>query len=336
MAKRERLKPRPQSYFTSDKDELTFISSGCTLLDCALGGGWCLGRMGNVVGDKSTAKTALATEALINFKIKFPNGMAAYRDIEGAFDLPYAQAMGLPIDDVDFGGEKIDTVEDLARDLEKFVDAATKRDDFGIYVVDSWDALSDKAEMEREVGEATYGMAKAKQSSEMFRKLVRKIERSKVLVLIISQVRDNIGAMFGEKHKRSGGKALDFYASQVLWLAHIQILSRTVKSVKRAYGIKIRGKVKKNKVGLPLREADFDFIFGFGIDDVTAGVEWLKAVKRLDTIDLTENESKKYLEELDKVSDTEYAAERENVSKAVRVVWNEVEESFLPTRKKYG
>ena len=84
------------------KKGYSFVSSGCTLLNCALGGGFPLGQIVNIVGNKSTAKTALATEALINFISAYPDGVPAYRDTESAFDQPYAEAMGLPLEKVRF------------------------------------------------------------------------------------------------------------------------------------------------------------------------------------------------------------------------------------------
>ena len=104
MAKRVRpkLDDEKTSYFADEKKGYSFVSSGCTLLDCALGGGFPLGRIVNIVGDKSTAKTALATEALINFISAYPDGVPAYRDTESAFDQPYAEAMGLPLEKVNF------------------------------------------------------------------------------------------------------------------------------------------------------------------------------------------------------------------------------------------
>lgn len=337
MAKRAKPALVTGSYFTSSKDGLTFVSSGCTLLDCALsggGGGWALGRIGNIVGDKSTAKTALAMEALINFTIQYPKGSAAYCESEAAFDLEYAQAMGLPIDKVDFRSEKepIVTVEEFIKDFNAFLTARIKDNQHGIYVLDSLDALSDDAEMEREVGEATYGTAKAKLLSEFFRKLARRIERTKVLLLIVSQVRDNIGAMMGEKHKRSGGRAMDFYASQVLWLARIGMLKRTIKKVERPYGVTVKASVKKNKVSLPFREAEFDFLFGYGVEDLAASVEWLQKVDRLGDAGL----DKAYIKEIPKLSDEDYRRDQKDITKIVKQVWAEIETSFLPTRTKYG
>ena len=291
MAKRTRLDDETteeaNSYFTSSKENLMFSSTGCTLLDCALGGGGYVGgRMENIVGDKSTAKTGLATEALINFKKTYPEGKAAYRETEGAYDIDYARAMGAPVDDIDFGDDEnpVVTVEAFEKDLKKFIADCIKDNVPGMYVLDSFDSLSDEAEMKADTSEGTYGMAKQKKIGVMFRKLNKQLEKSKVILIIVSQVRENIGVSFGEKYRRSGGKALDFYATHIFWLAHVGRLKRTVKGVERAYGIQIKASVKKNKVGMPFREAEFNFIFGYGVDDLQASVDWLKQVNRLNEI----------------------------------------------------
>jgi len=340
MAKRARVaveKPK-NSYFTSDKTSISFVSTGCAVLDCALGGGLALGRTANVVGDKSTAKTGTATEVMINFAIQYPDGDIAYRETEAAWDDAYAEAMGLPMDRIDFGNREdpIITVEDFYNDFDAFCDKQIKTKRPGCYVLDSFDALSDDAEMARDIDKGSFGAAKAKKMSEMFRKITRKQEKANVLLFIVSQVRDNIGAMFGEKHKRSGGKALDFYASQVFWLAHLGILKRTINKVSRPYGIELKAKVKKNKVGMPFREAEFNFEFGFGINDLLASVTWLNEVDRLDAVDLKKSEFKEYVANINKMSSEEYAEERARAAKAVKEVWAEVEETHMPKKRKYA
>lgn len=320
-------------YFVGAKPNLQFVPTGCALLDCALGGGWALGRVANIVGDRSTAKTGLATEAMINFLRTYPDGTAAYRESEAAFDRSYAAAMGLPINEISFGDEEkpLQTIEDFYHDLNKFLDDRVKAKKPGIYVLDSLDALSDEAEMKREFGEATYGANKAKALSEFFRKSARKIEQAQVLLMIVSQVRDNIGAMFGDKHKRSGGRALDFYASQVLWLAHIKTLDKTIAKVKRPYGITVRAKVKKNKVGLPFRECDFDFLFGYGIDDVGASLDWLTKVGRM-----SDSEAGERLDKIEITEGSDRLALEYNLRLLVGAAWQEIETTFLPRRAKYG
>jgi len=309
---------------------LEFVSTGCTMLDCVLGGGFALGRIGNIVGDRSTAKTALATEVIINFLRQYPNGSAFYRETEAAYDIDYSISMGLDIDRVNFGNPKepVTTVEEFAKDLSNFIKKQTALNTPGVYVLDSLDALSDDAEMERDIGEGTFGMAKAKAMSILFRTVARRLEQTKILLLIVSQVRENINSSFGEKYRRSGGKALDFFASQVLWLAHIKTLKRTVRKVERPYGVMIKAKTKKNKVALPFRECDFPFIFNYGVDDLTSNLEWLKNVDALESHQLHDISTSK-------LSIEEYKDLHEKSSVAVKEVWSEIEESFKPKFGKY-
>lgn len=338
-SKRERPKLAKSLYFTSEKPNYSFVSTGCTKLDCDLGGGFALGRVANLVGDKSTAKTGLATETTTNFLRVYKDGVAAYRDAEAAFDKPYAQAMGMPIDQVDFGDEDkpLITIEDFARDFEKYLNARIKDGKPGLYVLDSLDSLSDEAEMERDFGKASYGMGKAKGLSEFFRRgIVRKVEQTKVLLLIVSQVRENIGVMFGEKYRRAGGKALDHYASQIVWLAlRGAPLKRTIAKVERVYGVPIRAKVKKNKVGLNFREADFNYIFGYGVDDLESSVRWLGEVGKWPENDITPKQYLAKIAESD-LSDAKYNSEVQKMAKLVKQAWGEVETSFLPKRSKYA
>jgi recombination protein RecA len=323
------------AYFSSPPKSVDFIPSGCTTLDCTLGGGWPLGRISNIVGDKSTGKTLLAIEAAANF-VKTYDGKVWYREAEAAFDKNYAAALGMPISKVDFGKQRFDTVEDVFEDLKESVEWSIDKNRPGLYIVDSLDALSDRAEMVRKKGEGSYGTAKAKELSELFRRQVRTIEESHLHVMFISQVRDNIGAMFGKKQKRSGGHALDFYASQVLWLSFLGQVHRTVNGHKRTIGVDIKAKCEKNKIALPFRECEFTIEFGFGTNSIAASVNWLKEVKRLGDIGLKgEEAAKKFLVEARDFDSDTYRSEDARIAKVVREVWTEIETTFLPKRKKY-
>ena len=321
------------AYFSAPSSSLQFISSGCRLLDCVLGGGWVLGRISNIIGDKSTGKTLLAIEACANFAHQYPRGDIYYREAEAAFDVQYAQTLGLPTSRMDFS-DAFHTVEDMFEDLSKVTTGSNKRP--ALYIVDSLDALSDRAELGREIDKGSYGAEKAKQMSELFRRLTKKVEQSKVCVIIISQVRDNIGVTFGRKTTRSGGRALDFYSSQVVFLAHIKRLKRTISKVERVHGVTIKAFCDKNKVGLPFRECEFDIRFAYGIDDIGANLKWLAEVGRLDTLDLTKAEVPRLIDSLETSTPAEIASIRDDLDAAVVKVWYEIEQKFLPSRSKYG
>lgn len=219
--------------------------------------------------------TLLAIEASANFAIAEPKGKIRYREAESAFDNNYAAALGFPLEQVDFG-EPIETIEDFFEDLQKVTEGAKGPE---LYVVDSLDALSDRAEMERDIDQGSYGAEKAKKLSQLFRRCVSGLAEKDITLMIISQVRENIGAMpFAKKYTRSGGKALNFYSSQVAWLSQLGKLDKTVSNVKRITGVKIKAAIEKNKVGLPYRDAEFSVIFGYGIDDWKACADFWKQV----------------------------------------------------------
>lgn len=332
---RERLQRRVDgggNYFATPNASVDFIKTGCKMLDLALGGGWAENRIANIVGDKSSGKTLLCIEAAANFARKYDNGKIIYRECEAAFDPEYAAALGMPVDRVDFG-EPIETVEDLFEDLERVVSKAKRPT---LYFVDSLDALSDRAEVERDISQGSFGAEKAKKMSQLFRRLVRKMERSNVTLIIVSQVRDKIGIAFGDKTTRSGGRALDFYASQVLSLAQISTIKRTVSGQSRPVGIQVRAKVKKNKVALPYREVEFQLTFGYGVDDVLACVQFLRDTKSLDDIGISESRVKRYVVDVTALEGTAYRKEVKKLHRAVSDKWYSIERSFLPTRSKYA
>lgn len=378
------LEHAASGYFAnvSEKEGVTFISSGCAILDAILGGGWACGRVINIVGDKSAGKTLLAIEACVNFNKQFPigKGYIRYKEAEAAFDKPYAQALGMPIEAVDFVGMTIsakdeekynelkatmrdrgasdreresaekavkkmeakgvgmatNTVENLHADLEWCMDQNPGKPI--LYVIDSLDALSDEAEQERGINEGSYGGSKPKKMGEMFRRLVDRMEAHPVLFIVVSQLRDKLNVTFGDKQTRSGGRALDFYASQIVWLAEIGKISKTVRKVARVIGVNVRARVKKNKVGLPFRDCDYPILFGYGVDDLTANVDWLIKVgceDKLTQFDMSKAGYATLISNLRDKGGPEVRELRKELSKVVFTEWQRIEQGFLPRSSKY-
>ena len=326
--------PKGGLYFHDDSP-LGYIKTGSTLLDLVLGGGYPLGRIVNIVGDESTGKTLLAMEAFANFKRQFPKGKSYFDEAEAAFDDDYIRSLGIPLDDVEFvkdeEGNKTKTVEQWYENLCKVIEKHEESGTPALYVLDSLDALSDVAEMDRGFEEGTYGTGKAKNISKLFRMLVSDIERTKICVIIISQVRDKIGATFGKKKTRAGGKALNFYASQALWLAHKEDIKGTWKGNARQVGVKVRAKCEKNKVSLPGRECDFRILFGYGVDDERSCIDWLASMKGVDTFaGLSKDKAM-----------IEVTKNRKGISEKLREqtiqVWQEFDDHLAPPKEgKYG
>lgn len=335
---RVKLKERVEgggNYFSTPNTDVEFISSGCKTFDLALGGGWAEARVANIIGDTSTGKTLLCIEAAANFCAKYSVGKfkkqkVRYREAESAWNTPYARALGMPIERVDFG-EPLDTVEDMFEDLRAVVRGAKGPE---LYICDSLDSLSDRAELERDMDKGTMGGDKAKKMSQLFRRLVRPLERKRITVIIVNQIRDKIGAMFGRKFTRTGGRALDFYASQKVILAHLGREGHTVRGQKRSTLIKVKAMVDKNKVGLPFRDATFNIKFGYGIDDAQACVDFLRQVKGLKALGISKPDL--YVESLDELRPSSYRREMIDLHEAVEKHWYEIERELMPRRQKYG
>lgn len=312
-----------------------FVSSGCFMLDLVLGGGWGLGRIVNLVGDKSSGKTLLAVEACANFSAVAGAENIRYLEAESAFDERYAEIIGMPKGVKIAAG--IETVEAFFKDLSEFLKNRNPSKP-SLYVVDSLDALSDDAEMEKGFDEGSYGTSKARQLSKLFRQLVGDLSRANTTLLIISQIRDKIGVMFGEKHTRSGGRALDFYASQCCWLAEISKIKRTVKGVDRVIGIRTLARTKKNKLALPFRQAELTLIFRYGIDDEETMIDWLQDAKAFEQADFgcSAKELRANMARIRSESDraSMYAISTK-LRYACRTIWEDIEARLEPGMRKY-
>ncbi len=257
------------------------ISSGSTTLDLVLGGGYPIGKIVNIIGDRSTGKTLLSTEciararAVIGDSLKF-----VYDDAEAGYSFDTRALYGFDMTAPE-GGPSY-TIEDFGHKFSQAL-ASLEKDDTLIYVLDSLDSLTSQAEVTRqkereatlaagkELKGGTYGLEKQKQLGEFFRLQRQAIKDKNVLLIIISQVRENIGVSFGNKFTRTGGKALDFYASQIIWLAEIE----KIKTKNTATGITIKVHTSKNKIAMPFRQTYIDILFDYGVDDIGGCLDYL-------------------------------------------------------------
>lgn len=331
-ALKERPKVKPLEY-PAPPTVQTF-PSGSTLLDLMNAGGWALGRVVNIVGDSSTGKTLLAIEAAANFARLYSSTAIRYVETEAAFDESYAVKLGLPPDIQRV--QDVRTVEDFYEDLSGFLKSLDGN--AGLYCLDSIDALSSQAEASRQISDkSTYATEKAKVLSEVFRRIVVDIAAKNCCLFLISQTRDQIGGLFAGK-TRSGGRSLDFYSTQIIWLHEIKKEIREVSGVERTIGVRVRAQNKKNKVGNPFRQADVILLYGYGLDDELSNIEWLKRNKAAENgllvpLDRYAMAVRRAREKRDLDMLGKYASE---LRAATRARWLEIEEALEPPIRKYG
>jgi RecA/RadA recombinase len=268
----------------AQKNEHKFIHSGSSLLNLALTGsvtgGWPLGRVSNLIGDKSSGKTLFAIEASTMFMNNPPEEIIPrvhYLELEAAFDQDYAESLGMPVDKIDFVELPDPTIENVFFAIERVCDNH-KKGEGHLFIIDSLDAVDSEDDLKRDFDDnKTYGMQKQKLLSSLFKKLTRRMEQAKMHLMVISQIRENISTIpFAPKYRRSGGKALDFYATHIIWLAETEKLKTSTKMI---YGTNCHVKVTKNKIGKNYREVDFPIIYSFGIDEIYSLIKFLSSEK---------------------------------------------------------
>lgn len=334
-------------------DNYQLVASPSSVVNCAasdsVNGAFATGRMVNVIGDSSSGKTFFCLGVLAEACISnlFKDYRLIFDDVENAngFDIGYlfgnslADRIEAPKVDKDNLPLPSETVEDFHFNV---LNAIENPKPF-IYILDSFDALDadqdrEKVEEMREAAEkgkkakGSYGMSKPKKASELLRSICGPLSKTKSILIIISQTRDDINPMTFTKKTRSGGKALKFYATHEIWLA----MAGKIKSKERVIGNRVKAKISKNKLTGKEREVEFTIYYDLGVDDLRSSIDflvkekvWKKSGQMINAVSLKLKGTQATL--IKKIEDKNL---EEKVKVLVSTTWKKIEDSLKLNRKK--
>lgn len=309
------------------------ISTGSTLLDLAIlgtrrrGGGVPGGIIMEIFGPHSAGKTALLMEMAASVQAR--GGDVRFDDPEARLDREYSEIYGVQLKAKNY--YRPDTVKEMFKGLWGWEPQPKRKGAICMSGEDSLAALSTEMEME---SEDKMGMKRAKDFSEGLRKTCRKIAGNNWLIACTNQERDSTDG----RATTPGGKGIPYYAS--LRIRIVQDFARgkikrekTIRGVKHENIIGIRSvcEVKKSSLDIPYRKAPVYIVFGVGIDDVRANLEWWKQVNGLSKFEAVDREFQGIE---DAIHHVELHNHENQLKEMVIEAWIELQEQLRIERKR--
>ena len=339
----EQIESRPKDSLYVPLDTSMVISTGSTLLDLAIsgnrirGGGLPGGIIVEIFGPPSAGKTALLVE--ICSSAQGGGGEVLIADPEARLDKEYASLFGLKIPKEIY--RRPNTVTELSDLIWNW--APKKKKVINVLAADSLAAISTSVEMES--GDKR-GQQKAKELSQLCRKVGRKIALAHQLLIFTNQERQ------GEYGRTTpGGFAVPFHASLRIRIARAGVRQIEAKKIiTRQFINKETGEVTKKKVELSkiigieseaitikssisneFQKAPIYVISNVGVDDVRANLIWLKKVTATTKFPCVNKEYPHINSAIKYIEDNNLEAQ---LRESVIDTWETIENLFQQKRKK--
>ena len=275
------------------KDVETWIPTGIPQLDVALGGGLPVTRLVTLIGAKSVGKSTLTIHCLA--QIQKHKGLALGLDVERSNLKSRCEKQGLDMKrylaaqpnsldtyeeiDIDTGKKvKRKGAFDIMEDAIKVIRQKSKDALIGI-VLDSIAGSSVASEIEADVGKASMG-AHSRILSQAFRKIMPVIHDMNCVLLLVNQLKQKIGVMFGSPDTYIGKNPIDFHSSITLEMTRGKSFPEA-KPEAEAEGIITKIHVSKNKVAPPFGRIEYVTFFDRGIDTLWETIGFLRSESNL-------------------------------------------------------
>lgn len=252
----------------SNQDVKNWLSTGILPLNKAISGkysgGFPVGRITEVYGGESSGKTALLTAAFVETQKQ--GGLAMLLDYEHAFSVSRGRTLGLNTDKTMWIYKQPETAEVGFKMLEFVANEVRKYDSdkFITVGIDSVASMQTQAELEADYGDANMKsrLSLPQVMSDSLKKLATLVNNTNITLIFLNQTRANVGVLFGDKDKTSGGNALKFYASTRIKLSK----HGKIKDDDKFIGEHIEAQIIKNKVFEPFGVAKYQSNFRNGVN----------------------------------------------------------------------